>query len=203
MPELSAAALREWGEHVESVMRGLAHALNNRAAALSAILEMSREPDDDPAMTQSILETEFRRVRELADTVRAVGPPAGTLETVSPGDVVTGAVALLTLHAGQRDRAIDVDSAGAPPVRVAPWMLLRALVVLCASAPTTDPARRTLRVTLRHDGDWMTARVVPPPDGAMCDSGYVAELVRAMGGEPLAGGFRIPTLAALRRREGP
>lgn len=195
-------ALREWGQHVESIMRGLAHALNNRAAALSAILELSREPDEDPAFMQSLLSAEFERMRALADLVAVMGPPKGEVEAVSPGDVVPDVVATLGLHAEQRERTIAIDAESAPPVRAATWMLRRALIVLCAASPTSDPAQRTLRVALREEGDWMTVRAVPPQGGAARESSYVAEMARAMGGEPLEDGFRVPTLAAIRRREG-
>ena len=201
-PELSAMALREWGHHADSIMRGLAHALNNRAAALSAILELSREPDEDPAFAQSLLSAEFQRMRELADLVAVLGPPKGEIEAVSPRDVVPEVVAALGLHAEQRERKIVLEAEAAPPVRTAKWMLRRALIVLCAASPTSDPGQRTLRVTLHEEGDWMTARAIPPQGGAARESSYVAEMARAMGGEPLDDGFRLPTLAAIRRREG-
>ncbi len=200
-PALSMAALQEWTQHAESVMRGLAHALNNRAAALSAIIELSQEPDDDPDATREILGTELERVRELAGVVRAMGPATGGAEAFAPHDVLPEVLALLRLHADQRDRTIEIDAATAPPVRVPRWMLQRALVVLCAAAPTSDPSSRTLRARLVQDGDWLVAAVEPPADGTVHDTIYVAELARGMGGDSLRGGFRIPTLEAVRRRE--
>lgn len=206
MPELSAGALREWARHTESVMRGLAHALNNRAAALSAVMELAREPDDEPGLTASLLATEFERMRELADSVRVIGPPRGELDAVLPRDVIPEVLAVLRLHADQRDRTAVIDAEAASPVRVARWMLQRAMIVLCASAPTTDAATRTLRASVLEEGDWVTVRVHgPTTDGSAGggDSVYVAELARCMGGEPVPGGFRLPSLTALRRREDP
>lgn len=199
---LSATALREWTTHVESIMRGLAHALNNRAAALSAIIELSREPDDDPDATRQILSAELSRVRELADVVRALGPGRGEAEALIPGELTSHVLTLLRLHADQRERNVEIDGAAAPPIRAPRWMMQRALLVLCASSPTTDPAARTLRAELVAEGDWMVARVLMPPDGSAVESVYVAEMARAIGGEPLRGGFRVPTLASIRRREG-
>lgn len=200
-PALSTTALQEWTQHVEAVMRGLAHALNNRAAAISAIIEFSREPDDDPEATRAILGTELQRVLELAGVVRAMGPARGGPEALAPQDVLSEVNTLLRLHADQRDRNIEIDATTAPPVRAPRWMLQRALIVLCAAAPTSDPSARTLRARLVQDGDWLLVRVDPPADGAVNDSVYVAEMARGMGGEPLRGGFRIPTLEAIRRRE--
>lgn len=200
-PQLSAAALSEWSQHVESVMRGIAHALNNRAAALSAVIELAREPDEDPASTSSILSSELERVLALAEVVRSVGVPRSGTEAFSPRDAATEALAVLQLHAEQRDHPIAIDAATAPPTRVPRWMFVRSLIALGAAAASSAGA--AIRITVLEDGEWLVVRV----DGASAAcaelSPYAAELSRAMGGEPLEGqcGFRLPTLAALRRRE--
>lgn len=195
-PQVTAESLREWGHHVESVLRGLAHALNNRAAALSAVIELSSEPDDDPAATRQILVEEMSRVQDLVKVVRAVGVPRPGSEAIAPGDLAPEIQSVLALHADLKDRTVRIDGSAAPAVRVPRWMLARALVSLAASA--VPPAgERSVTLTIGEDGDWMVARV---PGGR---SGYANELAAAMGGEPLAdaSGFRIPTLEAIRRRE--
>lgn len=193
-PDVTPEALREWTRHVESVLRGIAHALNNRAAALSAVVELSREPDDDPDATRGILEGEMARVSELVRIVRALGVPRGDAEALSPGDVVADVSGILDLHAELRERAVTIDAAGAGPVRVHRWMLVRALVALAASSPPA-PGEKKIRLVLATEGDWVVARVTE------ARSAYAAELARAMGGEALPDGFRVPTLEALRRRE--
>ena len=195
-PELGPLAAREWTRHLESILRGLGHALNNRAAALSAVIELSREPDDDPAATREILQGEMARVQELVAVVRAIGTPRAGIEALVPADLARELQSVLELHADLRDRAVKIDASGAPPVRVYRWMLMRALVALAATAvPAADG--RTIPLTLSADGDWLVARTTTAP--SVC----AAELARAMGGEPLddGTGFRIPTLEALRRRE--
>ena len=196
-PEVTPGALREWTHHVESVLRGLAHALNNRAAALSAVIELSREPDDDPAATREILEGEMQRVGELVRVVRAIGVPRPDAEAIVPADVAGDVRSILELHADLRDFTVRVEANGAPAVRVPRWMLMRALVALAATA-TPPHGERVCTLTLTGDGDWLTAML----PGAR--SLYAPELARAMGGEPLGdgAGFRIPTLDAVRRREG-
>lgn len=195
-PHVTAAGLREWSHHVESVLRGLAHALNNRAAALSAVLELSREPDDDPAATRQILEEEIRRVQDLVRVVRGVGAPRDDAVAVAPADLVRDLESILALHADLRDRTVKLDAGGAPAVRVPPWMLTRALVALAATSAPADGGR-TITVSISTDGEWLVARASSP------SSTYMDELARAMGGGllPDGSGFRIPTLETLRRRE--
>lgn len=195
-PKVTPDALREWTHHVESVLRGLAHALNNRAAALSAVIELSREPDDDPDATRGILEGEMQRVADLVRVVRAIGAPRGDAEAFAPADLVTDLSAILDLHADLRERAVLVEVSDAPPVRMPRWMLMRALVALAAMSPPA-PGEKKVRLTLRADGDWLVARVTE------AQSAYASELAGAMGGETLPDGtgFRVPTLEALRRRE--
>lgn len=186
--------------HVESILRGLAHALNNRAAALSAVIELSRDSADDADVTNSILDTELTRVQDLVKVVRSIGAPRGVSEAVAPRDLIPEVLAALALHAEQRDRVIAIDAASAPPARLQRWMLLRALIALAATAPATAAGGRDVRLVLHEDGDWLVVRIEgnEVPHGSI----YAAELARAMGGEPLPTGFRIPSLAALRRREG-
>ena len=195
-PEVTPEALREWNHHVESVMRGLAHALNNRAAALSAVIELSAEPDDDPTATREILQGEMERVAELVRVVRVIGVPRGELEAIVPSDLVADLKSILHLHADLRDRTAEFATSTAAPVRVHRWMLMRALVALAATT-TARPGERTFTVTLATEGDWLTARANAPR------SSYMGELARAMGGAPNpdGSGFRIPTLESLRRRE--
>lgn len=196
-PSFTAPALREWTHHVECIMRGLAHALNNRAAALSAVIELSREPDDDPAATREILEGEMARVQELVAVVRAIGAPRAGIEAVVPADLVGELRGVLELHAELRDRSVTIDAAAAPPVRTERWMLSRALLALAATT-SPPPGERSVTLTIAADGDWLVARTRAEPASL-----YMKELARAMGGEPLpdGSGFRVPTLEAVRRRE--
>jgi hypothetical protein len=198
MQEFSAPALREWSRHVEAVLRGLAHSMNNRAAAISAVLELSREPDDDPAATRQILEDEMVRIQELVRSVRAVGAPRHDVEALSPADLVPDAMGVIELHGELRDRTVRFQADGAPPVRVPRWMLLRAMIAVAATTPPA-PGERTVTLRLESDGDWLVVRSA----AAKAATVYAGELARAMGGEPLpdGSGVRIPILESLRRRE--
>jgi hypothetical protein len=204
-PELSAAALREWNQTVESVMRGIAHALNNRAAALSAVIELSRDPTDDPTVTGSILGSELERVQGLGNVIRSIGQPRAGTEAFAPRDAADEAIEVLKLHAEQRDRTITIDASSAPPTRVPKWMFVRSLIALAIAGSRGLLASTTnLRITVVEDGDSIVASVDGAYTPSTTASPYMCELTRAMGGEPLDKplGFRVPTLTALRRREG-
>lgn len=203
--KFSEAALNEWVRHVEAALRGVSHALNNRAAALSAIIELSAEPAEDAEAIRSLLKAELDRVQTLSRAVRLVGAPRSGVEAFAPADAVREARAVLEFHADVRDRGVTIDAGKAAPVRVERWQFVRALIALaaeCSRDHNANVGRAT--ITIFEDGDWLVTRV----DGVL-DRGptaLVMELARAMDGEPLteAGGygFRVPTLSALRRREG-
>jgi hypothetical protein len=176
--------------------------LNNRAAALSAVLELASDPDSGSSAT-GILGTELGRLQELVNVVRLIGTEHGANQAFQPHDAANEALAILQLHSGQRERNIAIDSTSTTPVRVPRWMFVRALVSLAAAAWNGTPeAPSAVRISLLADGDWLVARA-EGSTALASSSPYMSELVRAMGGTPLSRelGFRIPTLAALRQRE--
>jgi hypothetical protein len=210
--ELSAAALREWEGHVESALRGVAHALNNRAASVSAVVELWNEPESESGSTRRLLEAEVQRLRDLVDVVYTVGAPRGEIEAFEPADAVRTARAVIGLHADLREHRITIDVASAPPVRARQWMLVRALGALAAASVAASrrygsgaPGTVAGTVAIEVDGEagWVVIRA-SGPGLAPGLTPYVLETARAMGGEPLddALGFRLPSLAELRRREG-
>ena len=200
LPALSAAALVEWDGHVESVLRGVAHALNNRAASLTALTALVVEPDYTPETAQGLLAMEVDRLSEIVGVVRAVGAPKGDVEAFEPADAARSASAVLALHAGMRDRTVTIN-ASAPPVRAYRWMFVRALVVLVGQAAEGD-RRAPITLHLSETDGWVLATTTGSTVNKR--SAYLEEIAVALGGEPLAqgSGFRVPTLATLRRREG-
>jgi len=200
---LSAAAWSEWNHVVEQVMHGVAHALNNRAAALSAVIDLSKDGDELEG-TGGILAQELQRVRDLSFVIRSMGPPRAGVEAFAPRDAATDALAVIAMHAGQRERVAKIDANTGAAVRAPKWMFVRALVALVVSVPVSGVATHGVRVVVAEDGDWVVTRV----DGFRAQLGaqsrYTEEMAQAMGGDPLDGalGFRLPSLTALRRREG-
>ena len=196
-PALSAAAQEEWSLHVEAILRGIAHALNNRAATLSALIQLADDAEPAPTL-RAILATELERVTGLAAAIRSIGTPRSGEEAFAAADAVSEALQVLALHADQRDASTVIDARDAAPVRVRRWMFVRALIVLAATA---GRATANVRIDVRSSGEELVVRVA---NESPAPSLYVQEIVRAMGGEMLGDGqgFRLPTLAAIRQREG-
>jgi hypothetical protein len=125
------------------------------------------------------------------------------VEAFIPADAAREAQLVLTFHEEQRDQGATFDADAAPPTRLPRWLFVRALVVLGAdaSAHGAKGAPRP-KVTLSGDDNWVVARVAGAAPGAELSPCGTA-LALALGGEPLqdALGFRVPTLAAIRRRE--
>lgn len=199
-PALSATAAAEWTGCVENVLRGVAHGLNNRAAALSALVELSSEPAEAPAVLREILTTEQQRIRDLVQVLRIIGTARAAAEALMPADVARDVSLVLDHHPDLRDGAIQMEASQASPIRAPRWAFVRSLMALAAGlAGVTRLAPG--RITMLTDGDWL---VVSAADHSPPLPTLASELARHMGGEPLASGYgiRLPTLAALRRREG-
>jgi hypothetical protein len=197
---LSAAAMTEWQQHVDHVLRGIAHSLNNRTAAVSAVLELAGDDAaEDVRDTLGILRTEVARFGELSAAVRAIGAPRRGAEAFPVADAAADAVTALRLHSGLREREIEIDASEAPPVRVPRWMFVHALIALGASLPENAKGR----IALNGEGDWVVARLTSGEAARGAATPCVQELAGLMGGDALKEGvgFRVPTLAAIRRRE--
>jgi hypothetical protein len=165
-------------------------------------MELARNPAAEDAIAlQSILSQELARVTELGQVMRSLAQPRAAIEAFSPADAAPDVVAILALHPAHREHAVVIDASRASPVRVVRWMFVRALVALAANGAASTGS--SPRISVADDDDWVVARL----DGATTPvadlSPYAAELARTMGGEPLRdAGFRVPSLAGLRRREG-
>jgi hypothetical protein len=147
----------------------------------------------------------LERVLDLAKAVRTIGPPRSGIEAFAPRDAADDALEVLKLHAEHRERTVTIEASSAPPTRVPRWMFVRSLIALGVAAGTGMRDRTAhLRIAILEDGPWVAVRAEGVSARSAVSSPYMSELARAMGGEPLEKelGFRVPTLAALRQREG-
>ena len=140
------------------------------------------------------------RLHEIVNVIRAVGGPNGGVEAFDPGDAAQAASAVIALHASLRDRTVTINAV-APPVRTHRWIFVRALIVLVGRAAAADRRAPISLDLTEHDG-WIHVAATGASAGG--PSPYIHEIAVVLGGEPLAegSGFRIPSLAALRQREG-
>lgn len=197
-PAFSAAALEEWTRLVEHVLRGVAHTLNNRAAALSAAIELASDVTEDSSVVATILAPELERVSEVVAIVRTISVPKPS-EAFLPAEAAKEALAVLRIHPDLRDRRFAFSGGEAAPIRAPRWLFARAVIAL---GVVIGAAHTDVTITAEERDDWIEVRAGGTVNAR---SAYLAEAARAMGGEALSGdmtGFRVPTLAALRRREG-
>src|SRR6185295_9874725 len=122
-----------------------------------------------------------------------MGPPRSGTEAFSPRDAAAEALAVIAMHAGQRDRAALIEANAGAAMRVPRWMFVRALVALVASVPVSGVATHSVRVVVTEESEWIVTRVEGFHGALGAQSCYTDEMARAMGGEPLTGalGFRL------------
>lgn len=190
----------EWTRFVEFVLRGIAHSLNNRAAAINAVMELAGDPDDDVASTVSILRTELEKVSELSSVARAIGAPRTSEDAFLSSDALRHARSVLSMHSELREREIVIDVSSRQPMRGPEAAYFRATMLLAAGT-TNGAASPELRISVRDESSTVTTVVAGTADARV--SPAIVEMVRALGGEPLSGayGFSVPTLESIRPRE--
>ncbi len=202
----------------DELLRGLAHAISNRLATISAaasVLDAGEVPDarflDGLRQDAERLEGVLHLLRQLPRRLEAA------LEPMLLADALDGAQRLVEAHALLRGRAIGRVVVGdVLPVRAEPVSVVHAACVALLAA-----ARRgsgALVATLETIGDrvHLTVRLDGAPDAALAngqpdqplqdESRVLGWLLAASDGRAVAvpegGGFSLPTLAASRRRGG-
>ena len=163
-----AAAAQAWLVVSDALLRGLNHALSNRAAtvgAVSGVLDASEPPS---AAIVDVLRDEAARLDELLQLARLLPGQRSLPEPVHLPDVVPAAVALHAYHFDLRDTPCHLEGeAAVMPVLADPTALTHALLMLLTVAKLAAAGGTVL---LRHDGDdervTLTLDALPPDDGA-------------------------------------
>ena len=195
----------DWTTISNELLQGLIHALNNRVAALGALVELARLDPQEAAESLEGLTGELTQLGRVNALFALLPDRRSEAEALELPDLLDDALALHAHHPRLRNETCAVHYAGTVlPVRAPRWALLHALVMLVhAVKRAAESVHERGGVPLRVEGseEWVAVRVhqasEPPADLATLALRCGAELGRDDG----ATVFRLPTLLELRRRE--
>lgn len=175
-----------WANLSETLVRGLAHALNNRIATIGTIAELLRVGGDDPVSMAQMLGDETMRLEELLDHMRGLSTrQSRRLEAMRLSDAVAAAMALHSCHPDRRAVTVTIEPGDdSRPVLGDAVRFQRELLLLldaATQAALTHPSR-AVRVRFGLQGTIGVVRLsvgeVAAP-GALpdCASGTIALVV--------------------------
>jgi hypothetical protein len=159
-----------WFETVDAIIRGLGHALNNRALALGATLESLDPRRPIGVQTTAALSRESERLTDQLRQLRAL-PFSVDREPMPllPRDVLSTAVQLHRSHASLGDVPCYLEGdADTPPVLVAESCVIHASLVMLTAMKQFAAPGGLVRVTYTGTADEVTITFVAhrdPSDG--------------------------------------
>ncbi|HTK50047.1 MAG TPA: hypothetical protein VL328_18835 [Gemmatimonadaceae bacterium] len=194
----------DWSTISNELLHGLVHALNNRMAALGALVELARL-GDEPGDTLEGLSDELTMLGQVNALFALLPERRSEPEALELSAALDDALRLHAHHPRLRHVGCEalVDDA-LSPVRAPRWALVRALVLLVHAAKRAGESlqdRGVATIQLRADGPEVVVRVEAPGTPA-AELLALAERCGARAereGDALT--LRLPTLAELRRRE--
>ena len=211
-----------WLTLSDALLRGVGHAMNNRAAALSAVVQVLAATGPEGPL-ESALRSETGRLQRVVELLRLLPRRwESEPEPVLIGELVPSAIELLALHSDLPETRYAWEAEGGlSPVLIEPSLLIHVLCLL-GTAAANEAARTGARaVTFRGSGSEDAVRVDillgesderladPAAPGAGEDPMAAAALLARAGGEltmenegELRLSFILPTLGAARRRAG-
>ena len=188
-----------WGATCDALLAGLAHAMSNRVASLTAVLSLAQDGAQAAGLS---LESEVARLNAMLRLLRALASrTAGRAVALDAIGLLETAAELHATHGALRDVAILVEREESVPPVVAPeGALTRALLLAftAARAAAAASGRSSVRARCRHERDRVLFEIVPTgpasdkaPPPAMHESPALAsaegraaeELLRPAGGE--------------------
>jgi hypothetical protein len=209
-----------WLDVSDGLLRGVGHALNNRAAALSAVVQVLASEAEGPL--EGALRSETERLQRVVELLRLLPRRwESEPEPVLVDDLVKSAIELLALHGDLPETRYDWTADGSlPPILVEPSLLTHVLCLL-GTAAAREAARNGARsVAFRGSSTAEAVRMEIAVGegnpaygngdaGESLDPGAAEALLARAGGSfemEKEGGLRmtvsLPTLAAARRRAG-
>lgn len=209
-----------WFETIDAIVRGLGHALNNRALALGATIEAldSRRPVGEAVTAALSRETE--RLTEQLRQLR--GLPFALEREPMPlllRDVMGSAIQLHRSHATLGDVPVYLEgTAEAPPVLAPESSMLHALLVTLTGLKAYASPGGLVRVTYAgtadlaevvfvaqrdpeaHEGPPMSAQLVQPTSlASSLLAGAQLSITQAFGEDAMTLTWTLPSLKAMRR----
>jgi hypothetical protein len=201
--EALEAAVLQWVTERDAVLRGLTHALSNRAGTLGAVAGMLAPGEPVSTPVAAAVQDETGRLDGVLALYRLLPLDRGAgAEPLHLPDLVPAVVELHGHHAGLRDVPCAVEpDPDAPPVVAPHSALAHALLVLLAAGARAGGGEGA-RLRWARDGE---DQVVITVDGAAEGAGAAAWLLGDSATVAVADGsgaatVALPTLTAARRR---
>lgn len=202
-PAAAAAALADWVQLSDALLRGLIHAMNNRVTALGALAELAMAGDGE-ITPGKVLPEEMLRMQQVNRMFRLLLADDLEPEALELKPVLDDTLALHAHHPRLRAMRIEIQQRGTVmPVRAPRWALVRLLLLLVEGATVAHGRRGDAAAELHVDGreDAITLRCRSDGDPAA----YAVAMAGLCGGTLRANGedaeLTLPTLLTLRRRE--
>jgi len=151
----SSVPSNAWAAVHDTIYGGLVHALNNRVAALSGIVQLQDEGLVAPADGIARLRSEVNLLRAMMELMRALMARRGERrEPVRMGDAMREVRALLAHHPVARQWTLTIadEPADAEPVLLWPSDPLRFAALLWLAAGGNAPEGELRAAVLRHGG---------------------------------------------------
>ena len=194
----------DWRTISEDLLKGLVHALNNRVAALSAFVELTKLGGGEEEDSLTVLPQEIAQLHQVNALFGLLPQRGSEPEPLELRAVFDDAVRLHEHHPRFRGEPVSLTFDGAPgAVRAPRWALMRAMVMLVHAAKSEARSERGRGAAVRVHGDDTTVAVhVPTSEVSPADLDALAaqcggRITRASDELVLT----MPSLRELRRRE--
>lgn len=215
-----------WREVSDELISGVHHALNNRVAALAAMVQVVEQGLGTEAPVGAALGGELNRLQETVRSLALLPWSSGVAEPILLSDCLPSLMELYTYHHAARDIPCQVEcSSDLLPLRADPMRLVHLLLVLLIdTAKAASRERQAIRISCGGDAEEVAitiattglsdgrASAVTERDGASWNTDALQSWAEALGGQLRIrdGGperprveLRLPTLLALRKGQDP
>ena len=144
-------ALERFRAIQDEIVRGIAHAMSNRVASLSAGLYVLGENGTASAASVGALQSELDRMEQLLVQLRMLPAEHVPVEPLLASESALTAVALHAHHGELRNVSCVVEDAGnVPPARAEPHALLHALLVAITGYGRASDMKQTQSAGFDH-----------------------------------------------------